>query len=61
MTKWIEIAKKAYCSEGDQWDCRDCEMIDYFKMHNCDPAICRMELIRRMIKEGGDANNEDYN
>lgn len=56
MTKWIEIAKKAYCSEGDQWDCRDCEMIDFFEKHNCDPSICRMELIRRIVEEGGDAN-----
>lgn len=59
MRKYIEIAKTAYCTEGDQWDCRDCELVNILKEHHFDPSYCRKELIIGMVKElerGGDAN-----
>ena len=51
MGKWLKVAKIAYCTEGDQWDCRNCEMCDYLKAHQFDSNACKEELIRRIIKE----------
>lgn len=48
---YYTIAKQAYCTEGDQWDCRDCKLIDYFEKSNHDPAKCREHLIVGLVKQ----------
>lgn len=45
-----EIAKTAYCTEGDQWDCRCCEMREYLENHNFDASACREKLIVELVK-----------
>lgn len=48
---YYKIAEKAYCMEGDQWDCRDCDLIKYFESHNCDATVCRQHLIVELVKQ----------
>jgi len=48
---YYKIAKRAYCSNGDQWDCKDCELVEYFKTHNLDAAACREYLITKMVEQ----------
>lgn len=50
MIDYYDVAKRAYCIEGDQWDCRCCAMCDYFVKHNYDPAVCREKLIIELVK-----------
>ena len=47
---YYKIAKTAYCTEGDQWDCRSCELYEYFKKHNYNAAACREFLIIKLVK-----------
>lgn len=47
---YYEIAKTAYCTEGDQWDCRCCEMREYLENHNFDTSACREKLIVELVK-----------
>ncbi len=47
---YYKIAKTAYCTEGDQWNCRDCELYEYFKKHNYNAAACREFLIIKLVK-----------
>lgn len=47
---YYEIAKTAYCTEGDQWDCRCCEMCEYLENHNFDASACREKLIVELVK-----------
>lgn len=42
---YYEIAKTAYCMEGNQWDCRDCKLINILIKNNYDAASCRKYLI----------------
>ena len=51
MIDYYAIAKKAYCMEGDQWDCRDCDLIDYFEKNKHDSAKCRIHLIVGLVKQ----------
>ena len=51
LIDYYAIAKKAYCTEGDQWDCRDCGLIDYFEKNNRDSAKCRKHLIIGLVKQ----------
>ena len=51
MIDYYAIAKKAYCMEGDQWDCRDCDLIDYFEKNNHDSDKCRRHLIIGLVKQ----------
>ncbi len=47
---YYQIAKRAYCTEGDQFDCRDCEMVNYFIQHGFDAATCREKIIIELVK-----------
>lgn len=42
---YYKIAKEGYITEGDQWDCRNCDLCEFFKENNYDPARCRTILI----------------
>lgn len=48
---YYKAAKTAYCQLGDQWDCRSCDLIEYFEHNNCDPAKCRAFLIQKLVWE----------
>ena len=48
---YYKIAKTGYCIEGDQFDCRDCELYDYFEKHNCNSIECKTHLIVGLVKE----------
>ncbi len=48
---YYKIAKTAYCTEGDQFDCRDCELCNYFEEHNYDSTKCRQHLIMGLVEE----------
>lgn len=53
LTKKIDYykaAKKAYCMSGDQFDCRDCDMCDYFEKHHYDGMACKTKLIVELVK-----------
>lgn len=50
VMNYYEIAKTAYCTEGDQWDCRSCPLCEYFENHNYDAATCREHLIIELVK-----------
>lgn len=47
---YYEIAKTAYCTEGDQWDCRCCEMCGYLENHHFDSSACKEKLIIELVK-----------
>ena len=55
---YYEIAKTAYCTEGSQWDCRDCKLINIFVMNNYDAAECRKHLIQKLVKTIEDLNEQ---
>lgn len=55
---YYKIAKQAYCTEGDQWDCRSCELCDYFEKHNYNFAKCREYLITQLVKQYEQLLNE---
>ncbi|MBQ5473565.1 MAG: hypothetical protein IIT65_02475 [Lachnospiraceae bacterium] len=48
---YYEIAKTAYCTEGSQWDCRDCKLINVLIKNNYDAASCRKYLIQELVKQ----------
>jgi len=50
MIDYYDVAKRAYCTEGDQWDCRCCDMCNYFVEHDYNPAACREKLIIELVK-----------
>lgn len=60
---YFEIAKKMYCTEGNQVDCRDCELFDILLKNNYNPASCRTKLIEELVKiietERSEANGID--
>ena len=58
MKSYYEIAKTAYCTAGDQWDCRSCYMHDYFEKQNNNVAECRGELLRLLVIEITDSRKE---
>ena len=47
---YYEIAKTAYCTEGDQWDCRSCGMCEYLESHHFDQTACMEKLIIELVK-----------
>lgn len=47
---YYKAAKKAYCMSGDQFDCRDCDMCDYFEKHHYDGIACKTKLIVELVK-----------
>ena len=55
---YYKIAKTAYCTEGDQWDCRDCELIDVFTKKKCNAAECRTFLIKKLVETIEELKNE---
>lgn len=55
MNTFIDIAYKAYCEEGDQFDCRSCDMYCYLKDYLKMPfnsTSCREQLLFEVAKEG---------
>ena len=52
MKSFIDIAYTAYCEEGDQFTCQDCDMCQYFEDSHYNPAICRAHLLELVAKEG---------
>lgn len=55
---YYEIAKTAYCTEGSQWDCRDCKLINIFVKNNYDAAECRKHLIQKLVRTIEDLNEQ---
>lgn len=47
---YYKIAKTAYCTEGDQWDCRSCEMCKYLENHHFNQTACMEKLIIELVK-----------
>ena len=35
---------------GNQFDCRDCDMCDYFEKHHYDGIACKTKLIVELVK-----------
>lgn len=46
---YYEIAKRAYSTPSEYFDCRDCDMCDCFEEHDYNPSYCREKLIRELV------------
>lgn len=47
---YYEIAKKAYCKSGEQFDCRDCDLCQLLENNDFDDTVCKTKLIVELVK-----------